>query len=532
MEETKKISPLVKMIILSLLIYIVLSSIFFVISFAIDRSEDEAIKTHVLNHENIVTHVERTLVSDKIEMVSSDLLYIADTLRIGYERDDFEDISNEWLAFSDRQRIYDQIRFIDIDGNEIIRINLDAKNGPYIVDKSSLQNKKDRYYFTESISLDENYIYISQLDLNIENDIVEEPIKPVIRFAMPFFDTHGKLRGIVVINYLADDLLNRLDEISSTSNGYVFMLNSDGYWMYNNESPEYQWTFMYDGLSDINFQNEYPEEWDKMQRKTSNSIISENGVFTYKTTLGNTSILLGEDKHYHVDGLESWKIVSYIPSNSEYGTVFTENFIQCSISVIKDYIIVYPITLLVSLLIAFFAVENTEKRKRIKYFSEYDTMTNVLNRRAGYEKLGYISKTLDKNPCSISICFIDINGLKSVNDTLGHDAGDELILTVIDEIKKNIRENDFISRLGGDEFLVVFTNADKKKAESIWQRIKDGLDYINENESRKYLVSASHGIETFNCEKDKYFDTIISSADEKMYEEKKLIKKSIQILRA
>ena len=158
-------------------------------------------------------------------------------------------------------------------------------------------------------------------------------------------------------------------------------------------------------------------------------------------------------------------------------------------------------------------------------------MTGEYNKQERNKKLTQLYKTMPKNNDMISICFIDINGLKEVNDAFGHESGDELILSVIDGVKKCIRNNDFVARLGGDEFLIIFEGLDEKQAEEIWGRIIEGYALINEIENRKYLISVSHGIETFRCDSNEYIDTIINQADGKMYEEKRRIKKELNVLR-
>ena len=171
------------------------------------------------------------------------------------------------------------------------------------------------------------------------------------------------------------------------------------------------------------------------------------------------------------------------------------------------------------------------EKERIKYLSEYDTMTGALNRRAGFELLNKIYRDFMKNKGNISVCFCDINGLKEVNDNLGHDAGDDIILSVVNAIKKNVKDTDYIIRLGGDEFLIIFVNLDLEQSENVWNRIYDEFMRINEEEKRKYLISASHGIEEFKFNANEYIDQIINLADEKMYNEKRIIKKDFKVLR-
>ena len=130
-----------------------------------------------------------------------------------------------------------------------------------------------------------------------------------------------------------------------------------------------------------------------------------------------------------------------------------------------------------------------------------------------------------------SLCFIDVNGLKQVNDNLGHQFGDELIKTVVDVIKSTIREDDFVARLGGDEFLIVFNGADCDKSEEIWSRIKNTYDHINNNEDRLYMISVSHGIVSSKKLIRSEIDELIKIADEKMYEEKVLMKQNLIIIK-
>lgn len=92
-------------------------------------------------------------------------------------------------------------------------------------------------------------------------------------------------------------------------------------------------------------------------------------------------------------------------------------------------------------------------------------------------------------------------------------------------------DTDFVCRLGGDEFLIIFNNLDEAEAEKVWLRINEGYRKINETEGRKYIISASHGIEEFKFNANEYIDTIINHADEKMYSEKRNIKRDLKVIR-
>lgn len=523
-EETKKT------ILYTVGLFLILSLVFFIITLVIQINVDEAQKNEILTHEEQLVDVEKTIISNKVNRLETDLLYVADALKLGDSgRGDYSAAEDHWLAFSNRKMIYDQIRFIDVDGDEVIRVNY-ADTGATLTDIEDLQNKADREYFTEAIELKDNQIYISKLDLNVENNQIEQPIKPMIRLATPYYGARGQLAGIVVLNYAADDMLSQVEKIASTSKGNIFMLNADGYWLYNSGDTGKAWSFMYADRLDESFKTDYPDIWQTIQTEKSGSQISDRGVFNYTNILTADELELNGD-YSLTQGLGDWTIVSYIPPDTEDGQFLTGNLLDSALLVLRNNLFAYFLIFSLALFLGAQLTINKVKNDELRYFSEYDAMTGIFNRRTGFEKLKQLYKNIEKNENKVSVCFIDINGLKDVNDYLGHDVGDELILTITNGIKNKIRENDFVARLGGDEFLIIFEGLDESGAEAAWQRIVAEFEEINDTENRRYLISASHGIETFSGDSNEYIDMIINQADEKMYREKKIIKKNLKMIR-
>ena len=167
------------------------------------------------------------------------------------------------------------------------------------------------------------------------------------------------------------------------------------------------------------------------------------------------------------------------------------------------------------------------------YFNElvYDSLTRVYNRGSGLGRLGRTYENDKLRQLNMSLCFIDINGLKEVNDLLGHSYGDELIISSVDSIKSVIRDDDYIIRLGGDEFLIVFKDINKETAEIVWNRILNIYEKINKEENRSYIISISHGIVEFNYDLRHDLDNLIKEADEKMYLEKREMKTDLTTVR-
>lgn len=176
-------------------------------------------------------------------------------------------------------------------------------------------------------------------------------------------------------------------------------------------------------------------------------------------------------------------------------------------------------------------INTDEISEMTEYFNEmmYDQLTHTFNRKAGLSKLSRLVQFDNGRHLKLSMCFIDINGLKEVNDLLGHKFGDELIVDAVEGIKKEIREEDFIIRMGGDEFLIVFRGIDEEHAENAWKRINQRYDQINKTEDRRYIISVSHGVVAFDNYEKSELEMLIRTADDRMYIEKKYIKEELKV---
>ena len=147
-----------------------------------------------------------------------------------------------------------------------------------------------------------------------------------------------------------------------------------------------------------------------------------------------------------------------------------------------------------------------------------DNLTGAYNRRAGIEKLNSIIGHVRQTGADLTICFLDINDLKCVNDKFGHKAGDDYIKSVVQCAVNNIREGDLICRLGGDEFLIIFKNCVKKDAAKVLERIEKEMKAINEAGIHEYIMSISKGIVPYKVNMET--SDFIELADKKMYFDK------------
>jgi diguanylate cyclase (GGDEF)-like protein/PAS domain S-box-containing protein len=190
-----------------------------------------------------------------------------------------ESTARDFLAFIAFKKKYDQVRYIDAQGMEVIRVNYRA-GAPLIVPAQKLQNKGDRYYFRDTLSLSRDQVFVSPLDLNIENGVIEQPRKPMIRFGMPLFDSSGVKKGALVINYLGDHFLDHLRTIETAQGNRTMLLNGEGYWLLAPD-PEDEWGFMFD--NGRRFQSRYPSAWRTFQQSPAGVYQDGEGIFAYTT---------------------------------------------------------------------------------------------------------------------------------------------------------------------------------------------------------------------------------------------------------
>ncbi|KRQ87848.1 Cyclic di-GMP phosphodiesterase response regulator RpfG [Caloramator mitchellensis] len=162
--------------------------------------------------------------------------------------------------------------------------------------------------------------------------------------------------------------------------------------------------------------------------------------------------------------------------------------------------------------------ESKKYQERLEYLSLHDALTGVYNLAFFQEELKRFSKSREY---PITIVMADLNGLKLVNDTLGHLFGDKLIMGCAEAIKKSLRSSDIIARTGGDEFAIILPKANAFLTENILRRIKHNIDLFNEqNKNEGIILSVSFGFATANEAKN-LMETF-RDADEAMYKNKLL----------
>ena len=155
--------------------------------------------------------------------------------------------------------------------------------------------------------------------------------------------------------------------------------------------------------------------------------------------------------------------------------------------------------------------------ERIEFLAHHDALTNLPNRILTRDRFELAVAKAHRENTRIAVLYVDLDNFKYVNDSFGHPAGDQLIITSVERLKQHIRETDTVSRQGGDEFLIILPDiTDTAVVERIATQILADLAAPFEIEGHTIGISASVGITTYP-EHGSDFDILLKNADAAMY---------------
>jgi diguanylate cyclase (GGDEF)-like protein len=163
--------------------------------------------------------------------------------------------------------------------------------------------------------------------------------------------------------------------------------------------------------------------------------------------------------------------------------------------------------------------DKKHSEERIYYLANFDSLTGLPNRVQLEERINYAIGTAKRNNGCFSVMFLDLDYFKEINDTLGHDAGDSLLIELGARFKSVLREIDMVSRVGGDEFIFLFLDTDEQGSSYIAKKLLQVIDSPFKLGDNELLVTASIGIAIYPVNgEDK--ETLFKNADIAMYRAK------------
>ncbi|MGI5848921.1 MAG: diguanylate cyclase domain-containing protein [Christensenellales bacterium] len=161
---------------------------------------------------------------------------------------------------------------------------------------------------------------------------------------------------------------------------------------------------------------------------------------------------------------------------------------------------------------------------QLELMAKTDALTGLLNRRAGVDQLKRIYAENKQKRKTLTVCFADIDGLKDINDTYGHGAGDVMIKSIANVLKKYTDKIGVVCRLGGDEFVLILPGFNKSQAKLLTNQINRDAEKCLVGEAQG--ISMSFGYKEADYGPEETAQTLISIADCDMYQEKR--KKSVK----
>jgi diguanylate cyclase (GGDEF)-like protein/PAS domain S-box-containing protein len=159
---------------------------------------------------------------------------------------------------------------------------------------------------------------------------------------------------------------------------------------------------------------------------------------------------------------------------------------------------------------------------QLQHLADHDALTGLFNRRRFTEELGQALQQAKRFGDEGAVLFLDLDGFKFVNDTLGHAAGDELIACVAGLLRRAVRETDTLARMGGDEFAILLARCDETAAVLVAEKLLALLrrENLSGRKNRHAFVSGSLGIAVFGADAEVTADELVVEADIAMYDAK------------
>ncbi|MDH3386553.1 MAG: EAL domain-containing protein [Gammaproteobacteria bacterium] len=149
--------------------------------------------------------------------------------------------------------------------------------------------------------------------------------------------------------------------------------------------------------------------------------------------------------------------------------------------------------------------------------ANFDSLTSLPNRNLFLQKLEHEIRSCDRSNQSLALLYLDVDRFKDVNDSLGHDMGDLLLIEISSRLKKTVREIDTVSRLSGDEFTIILGNInDQLSVQPVCQELLEALAQPFQLDNEKVFLTASIGV-TFYPQDSKKIESLQRNADQAMY---------------
>lgn len=365
------------------------------------------------------------LIHDTLINTKNDILFFSQLYRDLPARNE-EKISRELQktlkTYAFHHTLYQQVRYLNLSGQEIFRIN-NKNSVPIIVESSKLQNKSNRYYFKDSLSLGKHEIYLSPFDLNVENGKIEQPYNPTLRFSTPLMNTKNTIHGYALVNYSGQQLLTELAKGNNQEN--IILLNKKGEYLLS-PNHQYQWQFMFN--NSVSLQKHNPKLWAAIQNNEK-SYHDDIALYSFEK-IDPIEII---SPHRKVESRREWILISsfkYADINSEFMKSIEKNTLPL--------ILFFIFIVFISYLLSFYLKKLSIANERVKISS-----AAFKHSAQGIMVLNENGKVIQINKGFTKITGYDFEDIYLKNPKVLKDATHEYKEDFFTELWNTLRENHF-----------------------------------------------------------------------------------------
>ncbi len=160
-------------------------------------------------------------------------------------------------------------------------------------------------------------------------------------------------------------------------------------------------------------------------------------------------------------------------------------------------------------------------REELKSMTLQDSLTNVCNRRGFFSQAGQLLQIAVRQNCGLAMMFVDLDGLKAINDQFGHMAGDQALIDTAEIMVQSSRKSDVVARIGGDEFVLLCLDNRANTASVVRRRLETILRRFNMKQVRPYEIVLSIGVARQKVGQSLSIEKLLLDSDQSMYQHKR-----------
>jgi diguanylate cyclase (GGDEF)-like protein len=162
-----------------------------------------------------------------------------------------------------------------------------------------------------------------------------------------------------------------------------------------------------------------------------------------------------------------------------------------------------------------------------------DALTRVWNRRAAEQLLALALEQAERDDTALAVCMLDVDRFKTINDSAGHQVGDQVLRKVAATLVSTVRDGDAVCRYGGDEFLIILQRISREEVERITERIRQRIgEFPMKTKSGQIAVAISTGVAVRSAGRHMTAEELIELADQSLYRTKQARRGSSKVTAA